>query len=206
MFDPYVIIALLVAVTIHECSHALVAYYLGDPTAKLAGRISLNPLAHLDPMGTIMLFLIHFGWGKPVPVNPNYFRHPTRDSSLTAFAGPVSNLILAFVLALPLKYLPFLMPMWLERLLYTILDVNIFLCVFNFFPFAPLDGSKMIGILIPKRFRLAYDRYLQKSTLYFIIFLLFDQYVLAHYLGYSILQYLISTMAIFIKSVIFLGT
>ncbi len=206
MFDPFVIIALIIAVTVHECSHALASYYLGDPTAKFAGRISMNPLAHLDPLGTLMLFLIHIGWGKPVPVNPGYFKNPVRDSSLTALAGPLSNLVLAFALALPLKYIGNYMPDWLFNGLLIILDVNVFLCAFNLFPFPPLDGSKIIGVFIPRRFQFAYQRYLQKGMLIFVIVLLFDQFVVSRYLGYSILQYAISKMAFFIKSFIFLGT
>lgn len=139
MFDPYILIALLVVVTIHECAHAVTSNALGDPTAKLAGRISLNPFAHLDPMGVIMLLLIHIGWGKPVPVNDHYFANPKRDTTLTALAGPFSNLMLALILAIPLKYFnQFLHPI-LEHFLKTVFDISIVLFAFNMLPFPPLD-------------------------------------------------------------------
>ncbi len=89
--------SLLIAVTIHEFSHAFVADRLGDPTARSYGRLTLNPLAHLDPLGTIMLFIAHFGWGKPVPIDPYNFKYPRRDEILVSFAGPLSNFILALV-------------------------------------------------------------------------------------------------------------
>ena len=92
----YYILALVIVVTIHECSHAWVAYKLGDPTAKMAGRISLNPFRHLDVLGTLMIFIAHFGWGKPVPFNYFNLKHPRRDSALIAMAGPISNLLSAF--------------------------------------------------------------------------------------------------------------
>src|SRR4051794_28802693 len=95
--NPAYIIAILFALSFHEAAHAWMANKLGDSTAKIEGRLTLNPLAHLDPIGTLLFIAVGFGWGKPVPVNPYYFRNPKRDSALTALAGPVSNLILAAV-------------------------------------------------------------------------------------------------------------
>src|SRR4051812_8481457 len=95
--QPPFLIAILFALSFHEAAHAWMALRLGDATAKLAGRLTLNPLAHLDPLGTILFVIVGFGWGKPVPVNPYYFRQPKRDNALVALAGPVSNLILAAV-------------------------------------------------------------------------------------------------------------
>src|SRR3989338_4752791 len=130
----YIIGGFLIAGTIHEASHALVAYYLGDPTAKMKGRLTLNPVAHLDPVGSI-IFLItqRIGWGKPVPVNPANFRHPVRDSALTALAGPLSNFILAFAVALPWKYLGSYMPDPLLLIVQMTFHVSIFLGIFNLF-------------------------------------------------------------------------
>jgi len=202
----FLIIALLIVITVHECAHAWVANYLGDPTAKLAGRVSLNPLKHLDPLGTIMLVLIHIGWGKPVPVNPGYFRKPKRDNALTALAGPAANLLLALILALPLKYWYAYLPSKFVLFLGTLLDVSILLFAFNMLPFPPLDGSKIIEIFIPRKYELAYKRYLQAGFNYFVIFVLFDQFVLARVLGVSILSQFMGIIYTFIKSFIFLGS
>lgn len=200
------IAALVLVVAVHEFSHAWVANKLGDPTAKIAGRLTLNPLAHLDLMGTVMLFLLHIGWGKPVPVNPHYFKKPRRDEFLTALAGPFSSFLLALVLALPVKYLEYIVPDVLFHFLSKLLDVSLVLFIFNMLPFPPLDGSKIVEILIPKRFQGAYRRYLQNGMLYFAIFLLFDQFVLARIFGFSILQHLIGIVFIFLKTLLFLGT
>src|SRR3989344_8174720 len=97
----FFLVALVVAITVHEFAHALAATNLGDPTARAAGRLTLNPLAHLDPMGTILIFLVGFGWGKPVPYNPSFVKRGRWGEMLVAIAGPISNLLLAFLLALP---------------------------------------------------------------------------------------------------------
>lgn len=202
----FLIVALLIVITIHEFSHAWVANYLGDPTAKLAGRVSMNPLRHLDPAGTIMIFLIHIGWGKPVPVNPRYFKKPKRDNALTALAGPASNLVLALLLALPLKYFGNSFPVRLDLFLETVMDVSILLFAFNMLPFPPLDGSKIVGILVPRKYELAYDKYLHSGMAYFVIFLVLDQFVISRVLGYSILSQFMGIIYTYIKSAIFLGT
>lgn len=204
--DFTVIIALVIAVTVHEFSHAWVANKLGDPTAKLAGRLTLNPFAHLDVLGTLMLFLIHIGWGKPVPVNPQYFRMPKRDSAVTALAGPFSNLLMAVVLAIPLKYFShFLSPIF-YNVIGVVFDVSIVLFVFNMLPFPPLDGSKIIGIFVPNQFNHFYLRYLEYGMRYFVFFLLFDQFILARLLGFSFLQSFMGVIFVFLKTVLLLGT
>ena len=202
----FLIIAMVIVITIHEFSHAWVANYLGDPTAKMAGRVTLNPLKHLDVVGTIMLFLIHIGWGKPVPVNPHNFKNPKRDNALTALAGPMSNLVLALILALPLKYFSAYMPLRINLLLATVLDVSILLFAFNMLPLPPLDGSKIVGMFIPRKYELAYGRYLQSGVTYFVLFLLFDQFVISRAFGFSVLSQFMGLIYTFIKSVIFLGT
>ena len=152
---------LLFALTIHELAHGLVAASLGDPTARLAGRLTLNPLKHLDPLGTLAFFLIKFGWAKPVPVNPAYFRRPRQDMLWVALAGPLSNLLLALVSALLIKLLQpllqaspgamtqaILLP--LAAMLVASVWINLVLVVFNFLPVPPLDGGRILAGLLPE--------------------------------------------------------
>lgn len=206
-FDWYFIIALVVAVTVHECSHAAAAYYLGDPTAKYQGRLTLNPFAHLDLMGTLMLFLVGLGWGKPVPVNPYNLHHPKRDSALISLAGPGSNIILAIMISLPYKIL-FLSGDFptLTLLFRVVFDLNIYLALFNFVPLPPLDGSKIIGILIPDRYYPQYQHFLEDGLKYFIAFILIDSFVLAEFLGFSLLSTLMRIGYDILSSIILFGT
>jgi Zn-dependent protease len=152
---------LLIALTLHEFAHGYVAYRLGDPTAKALGRLTLNPLKHLDPIGTLAFFLIKFGWAKPVPVNPNYLKNPKQDMLWVALAGPVTNLILAIASALLAKALwlfaslvPYsavaeavLVPV--NAMLIASVWINLVLCIFNFLPIPPLDGSRILTGLLP---------------------------------------------------------
>lgn len=158
MLDLTFIIALVIGVTIHEFCHAWTATYLGDPTAKYLGRLSLNPLAHLDPVGTIMLLLAGFGWGKPVPFNMAYLKNPRVDAALIALAGPLSNLAIALILALPYRYLAIHMAdggavdsiiLSIFHGMETIITVNLVLMIFNLLPIPPLDGSKVFSLLLP---------------------------------------------------------
>lgn len=147
--------AILVALTIHEFAHGYIAYRLGDPTAKLSGRLSLNPLAHLDLLGTSMLFIAGVGWAKPVPVNPQYFRQPKRDLLWVSLAGPASNLLLALLFGLGLRLFSddaiYQMSMLVAMIWYG-MSINIVLAVFNLLPIPPLDGSKILFGLIPERY------------------------------------------------------
>jgi len=140
--------ALLLAITVHEFSHAWVANYLGDATAKKAGRVTLNPLAHLDPLGTIMLILVRFGWGKPVPINPNNFKNPRLGSALTAVAGPTSNFLLADLLAI-IYNLSGIAGTTLGTFMVLAIYMNLVLMVFNLLPIPPLDGSKFFALFFP---------------------------------------------------------
>ncbi len=177
-------VPLLAAVTIHEVSHGLVAYRLGDPTPKLAGRLSLNPIKHLDLFGTLAFILTQaIGWAKPVPINPRYFKNPKQDMIWVALAGPVSNLLLATLFALLLKFLPyFLYPLsFFGRrsvvffgkplvLMFALgIQLNIGLAVFNLLPIPPLDGSRILFGLLPPS--MAY-RYMRLEPYGFIILLL----------------------------------
>ncbi len=143
----YFVIGLLAAITVHEAAHAYVAYKLGDSTAKEAGRVSINPFVHLDPLGTIFLFLAGFGWGKPVPVDPRNLSNPKLDELKIALAGPLSNFIL---MALILIFVRFFNPSEdLFTALIIIAQINIILMVFNLIPIPPLDGGNILKIILP---------------------------------------------------------
>ena len=139
----------LICITLHELSHGLVAYRLGDDTAKRAGRLTLNPLRHLDPMGMLMMVVFRFGWAKPVPVNMYRFKDPKRGMAVTALAGPVSNILISLVflflygaLYLPLQSSSF--GMYLLEMLQITAYLSLSFAVFNFLPIPPLDGSKVL--------------------------------------------------------------
>lgn len=161
-------LALIIAVTIHEFAHALIADKLGDPTPTLAGRLSLNPLKHLDPIGTLMLLIFRFGWGKPVPFDPFNLRHPKRDSALIALAGPTSNLILAALLSVVLK----LTALPLLTLLIPIIIININLAIFNLLPIPPLDGSKILYGLLPLNWAEEYNSFMKDYGILLLILLI----------------------------------
>lgn len=162
---------LLLALTFHEVAHGYVAYRLGDPTAKSLGRLSLNPLKHLDPIGTIAFFFIKFGWAKPVPVNPSYFKDPKKDMLWVALAGPATNLALAIISAILAKGLWFfasqlpystmaeaiLVP--LNGMLIASVWINLVLCIFNFLPIPPLDGSRILMGLLPNSLAASYMKF-----------------------------------------------
>lgn len=176
---------LLLALTLHEFAHGYVAYRLGDPTAKNAGRLTLNPLSHLDPIGTIAFFFIKFGWAKPVPVNPVYFKNPRKDMLWVALAGPVTNLLLAVVSAILLRIVIFaaaILPY--SQLLHAILVpfsmmlvasvwINLVLCIFNFLPIPPLDGSRILTGLLPEDMARSYASF-EKYGFIIILLLAFS--------------------------------
>jgi Zn-dependent protease len=175
-----VIPVFLLALTIHEFAHGWVANRLGDPTARLQGRLTLNPLAHLDIIGTIAIVLIGFGWAKPVPVDARYLRNPRRDMILISAAGPASNLVLAVLTAFCLQTIPWgqlltqqsawlIVPM--ASVLRTSVSVNVILAVFNLLPVPPLDGGRIVSGLLPLRQAFLYSRL--EPYGFMIIFLLF---------------------------------
>jgi Zn-dependent protease len=148
--------ALLLAVTVHEVAHGFVADRLGDPTARLQGRLTLNPLPHIDPLGALAFVIAGFGWARPVPVNARNLRHPIRDMAWVAAAGPASNFILAFVglvaliLARRTLTIPFLADP-LEGMLRYVYAFNLGLAVFNLIPLPPLDGGHFLPYFLPRR-------------------------------------------------------
>ena len=163
LFDPdmlFRIPALLIALTVHEYAHAKVAVAFGDPTPRLMGRLTLNPIAHLDPIGLIMLWVFKFGWAKPVPVNPYYFRSVRHGMLWVSLAGPASNILTAFVCAAILALftkLHFFGLVW-NKILWMTYTYNLVFAIFNLVPLPPLDGSKVLSSLLPGRQAGLFDR------------------------------------------------
>lgn len=166
-------VSILICMTVHELSHGYAAYRLGDPTAKLMGRLTLNPLRHIDPMGFIMMLVARVGWAKPVPVDMRNFKHPKRGMALTALAGPVSNLLLALVSTALCSLLFHVLSAFTlaTAVLFSFLAnfalLNIGLGLFNLIPLPPLDGSKILFSLLPDRaygFILRYERYVMAAV------------------------------------------
>jgi Zn-dependent protease len=165
------ILAFLVALAVHEFFHAWSSEKLGDPTAKYEGRLSLNPLAHLDPIGTLMILMFGFGWGKPVPVNPLNFDNPRRDTALVSLSGPASNLVIATFLGIILK-LPLGSPgLYLELLLAPIAILNVTFGIFNLLPISPLDGFSIVRGFLPREAALKWEE-LEQYGLYILVFCL----------------------------------
>jgi Zn-dependent protease len=166
--------ALILALTVHEYAHAKAADKMGDPTPRAAGRLTLEPWAHLDPIGTILLVLYRFGWAKPVPINPRNFRDPRRGLLYTSLAGPASNFILATIAALIWAFAyPLLARVsHLTTIVEYIFILNIYFGVFNLIPIPPLDGSKVLITLLPGRQAYAFSRLEPYGPIILIIFLL----------------------------------
>ena len=166
----YFLFGLIIAITVHEFAHALLADRLGDPTPRSQGRLTLNPLAHLDPVGTLMLLLFRFGWGKPVIFDPYNLAHPRRDAGIISLAGPASNILLATILALSLRFLP--LPQLLSPFFYIPILLNITLAVFNLIPVYPLDGEKILAALLPRDLAYEYQAVMSRYGTIILIFLI----------------------------------
>ena len=172
--------AVLVTLTVHEFAHGYAAYKLGDGTAKMYGRLTLNPIKHLDPIGALCMLFFHIGWAKPVPINPRNFKNPKRDFAITALAGPLSNIIMAFLSAFvflaiyaPIKDVPFESTFW-RSVVQNTLDffyifhlVNIGIAIFNLIPVPPLDGSRILNVVLPPKTYFAIMKH--ERTIYYAL-------------------------------------
>ncbi len=166
---------IIIAMVVHEYAHARVAVALGDFTPRMAGRLTLNPAAHLDPIGLLMLLIAHFGWAKPVQINPYNFSNPRRDDILVSLAGPASNLITAFLTLLAIILLvkfDFPMSDGMQLVLNFIMIININFAIFNMLPIPPLDGSHILKQLLPYDLAVRYAELERYSFLFLIIILM----------------------------------
>ena len=167
---------ILFSLAFHEYSHGWVANKLGDPTAKRAGRLTLNPISHLDPIGTLMLFIVHFGWAKPVPVNPVNLNDPKRDMLWVSLAGPGSNMLLALAFGLVIRALgaPGFRSLnggvfyFIQLMVVYGVIINLALAAFNLIPIPPLDGSKILHALLPYQYEEQYSRFEQYGPMLLI--------------------------------------
>lgn len=195
-------VPLLAAVTFHELAHGYVAYRLGDPTAKMAGRLTLNPVKHLDFLGTLVFIVTQMiGWAKPVPVNPYNLRNPKRDMIWVSLAGPVTNLLMAvisallykLIIALPVQNVFFIKKVLVPVALMLQISVvlNIGLAVFNAIPIPPLDGSKILMGILPPKQALAYSR-IEPYGFFIILALIFLR----------IIDYVIFPLIIFLRNLL----
>jgi len=168
--------AIILALSVHEYAHARAADGMGDPTPRLNGRLTLEPWAHLDPIGTLMLILFRFGWARPVPINPRNFRDPRRGVLITSLAGPLANVALAAVAAFLLAFRVDAWPLinqvpHIFEVIYFIFLINLFFAVFNLIPVPPLDGSKILMALLPGRQAYAFSRIEQYGPLILMLLL-----------------------------------
>lgn len=175
---PLVAITLMLAFSVHEYSHALLAYKFGDPTAQKQGRLTLSPFAHLDPFGTLAIFLLGFGWARPVPVNPYFFKKPRLAGILVSLAGPVSNLLLGGIGLIvwysllkmgAIDALPVAVIDTLYRFFSIFIRLNVVLFVFNLIPLPPLDGYRIIEDLMPRNIRIKMTQFENYGAIIFLI-------------------------------------
>lgn len=166
------LVAILIAATCHEFAHAFVADRLGDPTARTLGRLSLNPLVHLDLLGTLFFVLFGFGWARPVPVNPRNFQSPRQGMLQVAAAGPLANVTVAFILGALVKSQAYAFPPIVAVLIARVVWINVILVIFNLIPVPPLDGSRILESVLPADQALAFSR-LQPYGMLVLLLLLY---------------------------------
>lgn len=159
-------VSVLIALVFHELAHGFVSYKLGDPTPKMQGRLTLNPMAHIDPIGALCLFLCGFGWAKPVSINYEYYKHKKLGTALVSLAGPFMNFIIAFIAAVGIKLSVSYGVLPLLNFLGVLFSINVGLGVFNLIPFPPLDGSKIVASILPSSM---YDTWMYLERYGFLI-------------------------------------
>lgn len=191
--------AVLLSLTLHECAHGWVAYRLGDPTARDLGRLTLNPIRHLDPIGALSLLLFHIGWAKPVPINPRNFKRPRAGMALTAVAGPITNFLIAFfstfiflLINLAAERIPdastatsllYLFLYYLFRFFYLLQLMNVALALFNLLPLPPLDGSRILTLILPRRAAFWVVRHERQIMIFVLIWMVGGSYLADFLLG-----------------------
>lgn len=191
------LLVLFTSMPVHECAHGLAADRLGDDTPRAQGRLTLNPFVHLDRTGSLLLFFTGFGWAKPVLVDTRNFKHPRRDMAIVSLAGPFSNILIATFGAVCYRVLLGVMPVTsssfyaLETILEAIIWINITLAVFNLLPVPPLDGSKILGAILPDKLYVFMLRYQSQISIVLILLLIFNLLnapigFLSYYLAYAI--------------------
>jgi Zn-dependent protease len=211
---PFVIIALVIGFTIHEYAHAALAYKFGDPTAKDQGRLTLSPMAHIEPIGALLILIVGFGWARPVPVNSSYFKKPRIAGVIVSLAGPISNLITAFV-SVFLWYLLIalgltnIMSETVHEFFYQLFNfvtyLNVLLFVFNLLPLPPLDGYRIIEELVPRNVRYKMKQFEGYAILIFLLLVLtpLDQYTIQPLL--NVIQPIIFGIDYLVSPIIQLG-
>lgn len=202
--NPFIFLAiaaaLLTAITVHEYAHAYMAERLGDPTPRMQQRLTFNPLAHLDPVGTFMILIVGFGWGKPVQFDPYNLENPKKDAAFISLAGPATNIILAVALSLVLRLaysavIPGLA--LLNTILQPAIYLNIVLALFNLIPIHPLDGGKILVGLLPDKDAIEVDSFLHRSGIFILLFIL-----LPIFGGVSLVSYFLSPVINFILKIL----